>query len=474
LSRAEQLFGIDHRSLVAFRVGLAGLLLVDLAYRVLDFRAHYTDAGVLPRALYLEAFSDVEIAWSLHLVLGSDVFTALLFLAAAAAALSLLIGLNTRWAAGISWLLLVSLHNRQPLILSGSDMILRLLLFWSLFLPLAGPPSASRRAPESIRGGVELSPASAALLIQVLLIYVFSVIHKLLDPAWIQLAAIEDALRVEGVATSLGRELLAVPELLRVATASTLAIEGALPLLAFVPFSTARIRIGIVFAMWAFHLVGIGGTMNLGLFEYVMAVAWVPFLPPLFWDRVAPGWRSQCATAEPVRSSRASLATGVLAISALTLVLIDNVVSLDRARYRSTPWMVVRIPTRALALSQEWRLWSTPLRNRYYVFDACLEDGRAVDLHTGDALDWDRPRRTSRNNHWWKYQHMLIQPGRRRLWSGYADYLIRDWNRSHAPGRRVASLKIVKIDASRGGEPISTLPREILWRVGRGRSGCRV
>jgi len=163
----------------------------------------------------------------------------------------------------------------------------------------------------------------------------------------------------------------------------------------------------------------------------------------------------------------------MLAISALSLVLIDNVVSLDRSRYRSAPWMLVRIPTRALALSQEWRLWSTPLRNRYYVFDACLEDGSVFDLHTGEALDWDHPRRASRNNHWWKYQLMLSRPARDRLRAGYADYLIRDWNSSHAPGRGVASLAIVMIDASRGGEPISTLPREILWRGGRRSSGCR-
>ena len=68
MSRAEQLFGIDSRSLTAFRIGLGGLVLADLAYRALDFRAHYTDAGVLPRALYLEIFSQVEITWSLHLL----------------------------------------------------------------------------------------------------------------------------------------------------------------------------------------------------------------------------------------------------------------------------------------------------------------------------------------------------------------------------------------------------------------------
>ena len=485
MSRAEQIFGIDLRSLIAFRIGLAVLLLADLVYRALDFRAHYTDEGVLPRALYLDIYSNVEIAWSFHLILGSTPYIALLFCTAGVAALALLCGRHTRWAVLFSWLLLVSLHNRQPLVISGSDLILRLLLFWSIFLPLAGPPSLDRRQTVSIQPRIELSPASVALLLQVALIYAFSLIHKLMNPAWTQLTAIQDSMRVEGVATALGRELLAYPELLRVATASTLAIEFVLPLLAFFPWATARIRIGVVIAMVSFHLLGVGGTMNLGLFEYVMALAWVPFLPPLFWDRVAPGWGLQGSGVSPDRGLRAGIARGVLVVFAFSLVVVDNVASLDRSRFRSAPWTILLIPTKALALSQEWRLWSTPLRNRYYVFHACLKDDTEVDLHTGEALDWDRPRRTSRNNHWWKYQLSVSQPAIRKLRPAYAKFLIREWNSEHAAARHVASLELVKIDASRANdlydinssilaedEPISTLPREILWRVGPRPSSC--
>jgi hypothetical protein len=477
LSRIEQLFGIDHRSLAAFRIGLASILLADLAYRSLDFEAHYTDRGVLPRALYLEIFSNVEVAWSVNLLFGSSIFTAFLFLLSAIFALAILFRINTRWAVLISWLLLVSLHNRQPLVISGSDMILRLLLFWSFFLPQSGPPKLEREPATPAPAQIELSPASAALLLQIFLIYLFSFIHKIQDPAWTQLIAVEEAMRVEGVATALGRELLAFPALLRAITASTLVIELVLPLLAFVPWATARIRIGVVTVMWAFHLFGIGGTMNLGLFEYVMALAWVPFLPPLFWDRVAPSWSASILAARsvaPVRRSWADVAGSVVVVFALSLALIDNVVSLDRSHYRAAPWTMLRFPTRALALSQQWRLWSTPLRNRYYVFPACLEDDTEVDLHTGEALDWDHPRRVSRNNHWWKYQLTLSQPAGIKLRPAYARVLIREWNNEHEAARHVASLELVKIDAISTDEPISTLPRELLWRSGRRPGSCGI
>ena len=135
---------------------------------------------------------------------------------------------------------------------------------------------------------------------------------------------------------------------------------------------------------------------------------------------------------------------------------------------------MLRIPTRALALSQQWRLWSTPLRNRYYVFPACLADDTEVDLHTGVELDWDRPRRASRNNHWWKYQLMLSRPRGRALRPAYAEVLIRDWNSRHGAEQQVASLELVKLDGNRTDEPLSALPREVLWRVGRRSPSCGI
>ena len=55
----------------------------------------------------------------------------------------------------------------------------------------------------------------------------------------------------------------------------SLLVELAAPLLVFLPYATARLRVGVVMTMWVFHLLAIGGMMNLGLFEYVMAVAWL-------------------------------------------------------------------------------------------------------------------------------------------------------------------------------------------------------
>ena len=69
--------------------------------------------------------------------------------------------------------------------------------------------------------------------------------------------------------------------------------------------------------------------------------------------------------------------------------------------------------------------------------------------------------------------HWLNQPAKRSLQPAYAGYLLREWNGEHAAERHVAWLELVKIDASRADEPISKLPREVLWRGGPRPSGCR-
>jgi hypothetical protein len=213
--------------------------------------------------------------------------------------------------------------------------------------------------------------------------------------------------------------------------------------------------------MCAFHLLGIGATMRLGLVAYVMCVAWIPFLPPGFWDRVSTRVRTPAASVPRLPSPGIVASSG--AALALALVVISNFTSLDPGRFRDSGWARLNALTRALALSQTWQLWSTPLSNRYYVFPACLEDGSIVDLHTGRALDWNEPRRRSRNNHWWKYQlRALGDPRGARLLPTYAAYLAREWEREH-PGNPVVSIRMFRIDAARPGKRPSEYPRRLVW-----------
>jgi hypothetical protein len=119
------LFGVDVRALAAMRVGMSLVLLADLAGRAVSLRAHYTDAGILPRTARIALTVDGGLScWSsLHMASGSAWFQAALFMMAAFFACCLLVGYRSRPATAASWLLLVSLQARNPLVLEAGDVL---------------------------------------------------------------------------------------------------------------------------------------------------------------------------------------------------------------------------------------------------------------------------------------------------------------------------------------------------------------
>ena len=208
----SDVFGIDTRSLAVFRIGLALTILLDLVLRAQDLGAHYTDAGVLPRAL-LAAEVGSRIPWAPVLLnlnphfLFGGIGQALVFVAAGATAVLLLVGWRTWWVTVASWILLASLHGRNPGVLNTGDVVLRMLLFWSMFLPLGARWSmdAARRSGWSpVRPRVVVGGAAAALLLQVGFIYAFNALFKT-GAAWTtDFTALEMALGGETWASAWG------------------------------------------------------------------------------------------------------------------------------------------------------------------------------------------------------------------------------------------------------------------------------
>jgi hypothetical protein len=174
----DNVFALDVRSLAVLRIGLALMILWDVAVRYPDLSAHYSDDGVLPISI-LPVHEQMP---SLHVLSGSIVWQAILFYAQAAFALALLVGWHSRWATVLSWAMLMSLQSRNGLVLHGGDAVLRVLMFWSMFLPLGACWSldARDRPPPPRRVA---SMATAGFLIQLVMLYVFAALGKW-GPAW--------------------------------------------------------------------------------------------------------------------------------------------------------------------------------------------------------------------------------------------------------------------------------------------------
>jgi predicted DCC family thiol-disulfide oxidoreductase YuxK len=281
----RQVFGIDLRGLALLRVALGAILLADLFIRGGDLVAHYSDAGAMPVDLIAGRASDWRI--SLHLLNGSAVYQACLFLLAAAFALALMLGYRTRLATALSWLLLLSLHNRNPLVLQGGDNLLLLLLFWGMFLPLGARASidaALDRDPPS--GNRYASLASAAILIQAMSVYFFSAMLKS-APDWLpDGTAVYFAFHIDQFATPVAEWLRQFPGLMRTLTFYVWWLELLGPLLIFSPWLRVPLRTTLV-VLFVSMEIGFMACLRIGLFPFISIASILLFLPGEVWDRIA-------------------------------------------------------------------------------------------------------------------------------------------------------------------------------------------
>ncbi|MGE0756334.1 MAG: HTTM domain-containing protein [Pirellulaceae bacterium] len=500
-------FAIDPRSLAAFRIGVAAILLLDLGWRAWDVTAFATDAGVLPRVLLIEMRgaghpAGLEHAWSLHLLNGQAWAALAMHGVAAWFACWLLVGYRTRLATLASWILLVSVVNRNPLITDAGDSVLRSMLFWALFLPLGRRWSvdAAWRAPCGTtlgrRGPVllhENTPvltwASAAILLQLLIVYFAAAIYKL-DRVWTtEFSAVYYVMNCDAFVTSAGVWLRQFPAALRAMTAATMLLEFGGPLLLLVPVGNRAIRWVVVASFVAFHL-GLAVSMTLGLFPWICIVCWLLFLPGETWDacRQAMGRRGrelarrfdELARAswwrrpevEPVCCRRLQAA---LAAAFLLYAVAWNTMDLVPTHWARTLWPEAwnGVAT-AVGLERGWTMFA-PVPHRddgWPIFRGTLHDGTEVNLwEPGQPLPMTKPRLVSRLYHgqrWRRCIENILMENFAWHRPYFADWLQQRWNREQSggqPQREVATVEILRClePTPPPGEPFLPVETVTLW-----------
>lgn len=289
--RFGEIFGIDLRSLAVFRIGLGLVVLMDVLQRSTSLKAHYTDAGVLPRGTVISTLN--EWRWSVLFANGGLTFQALMFLLTATAAILLMVGFRSRLMTCILWVMVISIQVRNPLLSSGADTLMRLLLFWSMLLPLGARWSIdsawahSRTLVKPVRA---FSLGSAGLLLQIALMYWFTALLKTGTPWWSEGTALYYALGAGQVTRPTSEFLLQFPILLRILTHATMVLEYVAPALLFLPFLFGPVRTLATASLMAFH-VGILLTMDFGVFSWAGVISMACYLPAWFWDVLLPKLR---------------------------------------------------------------------------------------------------------------------------------------------------------------------------------------
>lgn len=295
LTPIRTIFGVDLRTLALFRVLLGVYILIDLLMRSRDLVAHYTDAGIMPRSVQIDHL--YITTWSLHLANGAAWFQALLFVVAGIAALGLLAGWRTRLMTVLSWLLMLSVQNRNTFVLSGEDALALLMLFWAMFLPLGAHYSVDAALDRTQRfsSNAYATMATAALLLQGMSMYFFSALLKT-HPVWYQDGtAVHYALQLDYFATPLALWFRQFDSLLTGLTYYVYALELVGPILIFSPIFHRTFRTLFMLAFMTMHLSFLL-FLEIGFFPFISIIMNLAFLPGWMWDRLA-SWL-------PLRSDR--------------------------------------------------------------------------------------------------------------------------------------------------------------------------
>ena len=426
-----ELFELDMRSLALFRIGLGLLVLFDAFGRLVDLTAFYSDAGAVPRALVDQLRGDV-MPLSLYMLDGSAQFAGSLLALHAIAGACLLVGYRTRLFTAIAWLLTFSIQHRNLLVDNFGDLILRLLLFWALFLPLAARASLDRRrarepAPRSFVGF-----GSAGFIVQLACVYLFTALLKT-GNTWLDGSAIAVSLQNDTVA-KLPQAAIALgfPQLLVFLTYAVRAFEAIGPLVLFVPFALGPLRTALVFVFWSFHL-GLFALLELGMFPLVCLVAWTAVLPGWFWDRIG----------VPAGSDLVVRRRQWLALAALALVLFSNVSTL----FPSTPYpALLGVPLRVSGLYQRWKMFAPnpSKRDGWMLAVGRRADGVEEDLLNGGPVSWDKPAEVSSYYPSWRWANYMRAVTHRRppVRQAFARWLCRRESAHRENGARITSVTL--------------------------------
>lgn len=479
---AAPFIGADVRALAAFRIGLGLCVLWDVVQRATALRAHYSDAGILSRAEVLHYFAWLhEWPISPHLMGGSTAFLTGVFILHAAAALALIVGYRATAAALLAWWLTSSVQLRNLYIGGGFDALLRMLLLWSVFLPVAARWSLTRSVAETAQpsrstatDSMATSVGTVALWAQMGIVYLAAGLAKAENDLWWSGAALQLVLHDEAFTTPLGAALAEWPALCRLGTWSVLGAELFGPLLLIVSGPLPRWRLAVLAGLIAMNI-GFGLTLAVGPFPWIATVGLLAFVPGVFWDgaerrleghRVRAGieaWRERALRAlppPPAHSARGVIPRGAPVLCGILLAYtVGWNVAVGRDPGFEAP-REVRWFGHALFLQQNWRMFARPSTSTgWVVIPGELIDGSEVDLLAAGgpapsdaairAVSWEKPDSVvgqAANIRWRLLLRRVVgEQDERASPQQYGRYLCREWNARHGGARQLARFSFVRV-----------------------------
>ena len=280
---------LDYRSLALSRICFALIIIADLLCRLYYVFAHYSDWGTLARSKAILNAKAID-SFSLHFISGNGYFQILLFIVALIFALMMLVGYKTRLSTVVSFFLLISLQNRNILVLQGGDVVFRVSVFWLMFMPLAEYYSVDKYfKPLKIKKTkYEFSIFSFAFITQIVILYLFTGLLKT-GIAWHDTGtAVFSVMNVAMFQKPYAAFIATLPKpVLSYLTKSVVTWYVVASFLLIQPFFSKYLRFFAVLGL-IFMQINFGMALALGLFPLICIAGLLALLPDYFWDSILP------------------------------------------------------------------------------------------------------------------------------------------------------------------------------------------
>lgn len=426
----------DVKKLSIGRILIGTIILVDVIFRYQNLDAHYTNDGVLPTTIIKMYYPAYQYYISFHNLIGDHTtLIQLLFFIHFVLAIALLVGFYTKYVTILNFIFLLSLHHRNPVILQGGDDLLRITLFYMMFLPWGKYCSVDflicKKKHPVLSTSADFSWIYVVFLINIAFVYLFSALLKT-APEWRYTGdAIYYALSLDTLRTPIGNILYNHPYAMKIATFMVYYIlEVFIPLLLIFPL-TINIRKMAVVSILLLHIF-ILLHLKVGIFPFVGITTALMLLPP---KRNLPSENYSLKKHDMI-----------LSIILFTLVLRYNCATLNHPFFSMTLYEDRFI--NAVGLAQRWNMFSPGVKryDGWLILRGIKANHQEWDIiHDTPVLHYEKtPYNTSflEGDRWRKFLENYEQTQYNFIKPYFCRYLMKQWNSQH-PDNPIEALNIL-------------------------------
>lgn len=363
--------------------------------------------------------------FSLYLLNNSEVYQNILVAIGLIACSCLLLGKFTKLSILLIWILQASFITINPMVPSGSDMLLMTLLFWTFFLPVDQFYCLGKQNNLKTFS----SFTSFFFIAQIALIYLSTSINKY-DLYWHEESnAIFYALSLEYLTSDLGLILLSYPGLLKLLTKLTWHIEFFGGFLLLIPYIERITRPVLCLLFIMLHL-GILIFQDVGDFPYISISCWIALAPSSFWSFLKSKHKREQISKERIITKVFTSTCFIIIAYTNLYFLSSNIYSKEKNPLNKYRNPVFAISSQLFRLEQSWGMFGPhpPLYNAWLVI---VEKESKINLITNKAFIDEKPKKIRnlfQSEYHKKFFEYILEEEDKTLSSKFLEYFCYKYN----------------------------------------------